>query len=408
MGCTTGDYHINTDKVVLVSIDGLRPEFYLSGKYPTPTLQQLAREGRAYKALIPVFPTLTYPNHTSIITGERPSTHGIISNTIFDVKKGPTSEWYWDHKYIQVKTISDILEEKGYKTASIHWPVTLNANITYLMPEIFPVKGYYTDSPWELVRKFDTSDIVDEINEKMNLKEFHNQEESDFWATQAAIYLLKEKKPKLTLLHLTNLDKIQHQYGRESDRLNDGLKVMDQKIFELKKSMPKGTCLIIVGDHGFKNYNKIININKLFYNKGWIELDENNELKSWKVIAHKGGAQAAIYLNDKNIKNDVVNLLIESQDIGYNYISRNKLNTLGSYPGALAAISSRDGFSIGDKIKDEILINLSEIKGQHGHFISEDIKSGLIFSNCTNKYLPSTPEVENTEVFKVLKNILLP
>src|SRR6185503_8787817 len=77
-------------KVVLISIDGFRPEFYLEDRYLTPTLKSLRDQGVFAIGAEPVFPSLTYPNHTTLITGVYPSKHGVLSNTLFSWQKGPS------------------------------------------------------------------------------------------------------------------------------------------------------------------------------------------------------------------------------------------------------------------------------------------------------------------------------
>ncbi len=79
-------------RVLLVSIDGLRPEFYRSELFAreSSNLRALAARGVSAAGMEPVFPTLTYPVHTSIVTGVRSGRHGILSNTVFQPEKGPT------------------------------------------------------------------------------------------------------------------------------------------------------------------------------------------------------------------------------------------------------------------------------------------------------------------------------
>ncbi|HEU4641793.1 MAG TPA: alkaline phosphatase family protein, partial [Gemmatimonadaceae bacterium] len=64
--------HRLTDHVILVSVDSLRPEFYQQESWPMPVVQQLARDGSSARQVLSVFPALTYPAHTSIVTGALP------------------------------------------------------------------------------------------------------------------------------------------------------------------------------------------------------------------------------------------------------------------------------------------------------------------------------------------------
>ena len=121
--------------VVLISVDGLRPEFYLDDTWPAPRMQQMAQHGVAAHAVRGVFPTVTYPSHTTIITGARPGRHGVFYNTPFE-PGGQSGRWYWEYEAIQTATLWDAARSAGMRTASISWPVSVDAPVDYLIPEI--------------------------------------------------------------------------------------------------------------------------------------------------------------------------------------------------------------------------------------------------------------------------------
>jgi predicted AlkP superfamily pyrophosphatase or phosphodiesterase len=74
--------------LILISLDGFRWDYCAKHPQETPHLRKLAAEGVSARALIPVFPSNTFPNHYSIVTGLYPSHHGIINNDLFDQKTG--------------------------------------------------------------------------------------------------------------------------------------------------------------------------------------------------------------------------------------------------------------------------------------------------------------------------------
>ena len=76
-------------RVVVISIDAFRPEFYRGAGWDTPNLHRLAHEGASAERMLSVFPSVTYVNHTSLVTGVRPARHGIMANTVFDSVTGP-------------------------------------------------------------------------------------------------------------------------------------------------------------------------------------------------------------------------------------------------------------------------------------------------------------------------------
>jgi predicted AlkP superfamily pyrophosphatase or phosphodiesterase len=112
--------------VVLISLDGFRPD-YLETHSP-PTLLRLVREGVRAQAMRPVFPTLTFPNHYSIVTGLYPESHGIVSNTMYDPvfdaafslrNEGPRDDRWWAGE-----PIWSTAEKQGVRSAAFFWPGT--------------------------------------------------------------------------------------------------------------------------------------------------------------------------------------------------------------------------------------------------------------------------------------------
>ena len=95
-----------SDHVVLISIDGFRPDFYLDKTWPAPTIQQFAAEGVHALGARGVFPSVTYPSHTTLITGALPIRHGIYYNSPFE-PGGQTGRWYWEESLIQSETLWD-------------------------------------------------------------------------------------------------------------------------------------------------------------------------------------------------------------------------------------------------------------------------------------------------------------
>ncbi len=78
--------------VVMLSLDGFRHDYLARGH--SPTLQRFAASGLRAEGLIPAFPTSTFPNHYSIVTGMYPGSHGIIGNTFYDRSRAATSVSY--------------------------------------------------------------------------------------------------------------------------------------------------------------------------------------------------------------------------------------------------------------------------------------------------------------------------
>lgn len=98
--------------VVLVSIDGFRPDFYKEQTWPTPNLQYLKNNGIYADGARSVFPSITYPSHTTIMTGALPATHGIHYNERY-IPGDETGKWYWEYGLIKTPTLWDAVKKAG-------------------------------------------------------------------------------------------------------------------------------------------------------------------------------------------------------------------------------------------------------------------------------------------------------
>lgn len=127
--------------VLLVSIDGFRWDYLDRGL--TPNLSRLTREGVRAEALVPVFPTKTYPNHYTIVTGRYPANHGIVGNVLTAPDIGRRLS-LWDREAVRdagfylAEPIWVTAERQGRPTAPLFWPgseVRINGvRPTYALP----------------------------------------------------------------------------------------------------------------------------------------------------------------------------------------------------------------------------------------------------------------------------------
>ena len=122
------------EHVVIVSIDGLRPDFYL-GDYDAPALRALAVQGACARAVESVFPSSTYPAHATIVTGVLPARHGIYANTTW-TERGSTRDWYWYSRALRARTLWEAAREKGLKVAITYWPTSVGARADWVLGEI--------------------------------------------------------------------------------------------------------------------------------------------------------------------------------------------------------------------------------------------------------------------------------
>ena len=123
--------------VVLVSVDGLAATYLDDPKADLPTLRELRKKGAAAEGMITTFPSVTWPAHTSLITGTRPKSHGVLANTTFDRRSRRPVVYIGDpeltkEQAIHVPTLYDAAHAAGLKTAAVIWPCTNGATIARL------------------------------------------------------------------------------------------------------------------------------------------------------------------------------------------------------------------------------------------------------------------------------------
>ncbi len=131
--------------VVLISLDGFPASALADPRTPVPTLQRLAREGAVAKALLPVNPVVTWPNHTTMVTGVRPAVHGVMWNGLLlrDGEGPPRVEpWRDKNELVRAPTVYDAAHTAGLTTAEVDWVAIHNARtITWAFPEVPTISG---------------------------------------------------------------------------------------------------------------------------------------------------------------------------------------------------------------------------------------------------------------------------
>ena len=125
--------------VLMISVDGMKPEYVTQADaygLRIPFLRSLMRDGTYADGVIGVWPTVTYPSHTTLLTGVAPAEHGIYANTEFDPMRKLDGAWYWYASEIRVPTLWGAAHAAGLRTASVGWPVSVGAaSIDFLIPE---------------------------------------------------------------------------------------------------------------------------------------------------------------------------------------------------------------------------------------------------------------------------------
>lgn len=246
-----------TKKLVVISVDGLDHRYLRDADklgLKIPNIRRLMREGEFTGGLIGAVPTVTWPSHTTLITGVAPREHGILNN-----RRAPrdTGDYYWFANMLKVKTLWHATRKAGLKSAAITWPVTVNADIDFNLPEYFRGRN---GGSMDYISIFETATpgLVESI-EKFD-PSFRQQWVDDRTRKVATVYLLREPRPDLILLHFVDLDAVAHEHGPYTAEANHTLEVTDGYIGEILAAAGKDAVIAVVGDHGFERVDRELNL----------------------------------------------------------------------------------------------------------------------------------------------------
>jgi predicted AlkP superfamily pyrophosphatase or phosphodiesterase len=252
--------------LVVISVDGLDNR-YLSdvGRMglKIPNLRRMMREGQVSRGVIGVVPTITWPSHTTIITGVDPVVHGILGN---QRPKSEGGDYYWSESLIRTPTLLRAAHAAGLKTATITWPVTVDAPVDWNLPEYFKRRRGGSMDLRSIESKETPSGLVQEISTAH--PSFAQEWMDDRTRTLAAIYLLQSKRPDLLLMHLVDLDSEEHDDAPFSREANAILERTDELIGSVLAALPQGSALAVVSDHGFEKVDTLVNLKAVAAKQG--------------------------------------------------------------------------------------------------------------------------------------------
>lgn len=235
-GALTGSGGVNRPEqrakpyLILVSLDGFKAEYL--DRLELPNLRRLAGRGARAKAMVPVFPTLTFPNHYSLVTGLDPQRHGIVNNRFYDPARNDT------YVYTDPRTVTDgswyggepiwvTAESQGMVAACYFWPGS-EAAIKGVRPTTF--NAY-------------TSGIPNEARVKTVLT----------WLDEPI-----ERRPHMITLYFSELDEASHDHPLESPEVVKAAQSLDGAIGQLVDGIGRlpirdQVYIVVTSDHGMVN-----------------------------------------------------------------------------------------------------------------------------------------------------------
>jgi predicted AlkP superfamily pyrophosphatase or phosphodiesterase len=219
----------NRPYVMLISADGFRWDYTL--KYHATNLLRLSRQGVSAAYMIPCFPSVTLPNHYTIVTGLYPAHHGIVDNFFYDPNKCQffAPENATDSSWFRGTPLWVLAEQQGIRSAVFYW-VGSEAAIQQTRPT------YY----YPIERKIDPDTRIQIVRDWLTLPE--------------------KVRPHLILFYLPDVDHAGHLYGPESAAVAAAVQLVDQtvgKLAAITDSLHLPVNFIFVSDHGMTKVDTV-------------------------------------------------------------------------------------------------------------------------------------------------------
>ena len=287
--------------VLMISVDGLRPADVIEAQargLSVPNLSRMMREGAYATGVVGVLPTLTYPSHTSLLTGVAPARHGIANNLTFDPTNINQQGWYWYTQDIRVPTLWAAAHAAGLKTASVHWPVSVGAPIDDNLPQIWRT-GHADDR--KLLRALATPGLLDRLEPALGhyAQGIDESVEADETRVRFAARIIATEKPALTTVYLASVDHQEHAFGPGSAQARDAIARNDAMIGRLvaaARVAEPDITVVVVSDHGFAPVTTDVNLWAPFIAEGLITLDAKGNVTAWEAEPWLMGGSAGVVL----------------------------------------------------------------------------------------------------------------
>jgi arylsulfatase A-like enzyme len=358
--------------VVLISLDGLRPEFYLDPSYSAPTLRALAAAGSQARRAEPVFPSVTYPSHAAIVTGVRPARHGVFFNGILE-PDGTRGRWYEEASDLRAPPLWEWARAAGLRTAAVSWPSTYNAKVDLLLPE----RDYYARrQPLDLLTRATTPGLFELTRVTPTEGIFRSIVEWDALLAAVAAGIVREARPHLLLLHLVQTDRYQHRHGRDADEVKRAVARVDAHVASVLAALREAgledrAVVVVTGDHGFQDVRREVLPNHVLARAGLRGCPRPGD--AWRATAHVAGGAAAVFVNprgDAEAARAAEAALGAAAGDRYTIVTRAELDALGAMEGAAFAVEAAPGYAIGGACDRGL--SRAAAGGTHGFLPSRD------------------------------------
>ncbi|RIW27095.1 alkaline phosphatase family protein [Bacillus salacetis] len=381
-----------TDHLIVISFDCLS-SLDLRIIKEMPNFQELLKIGSYCPNVKTIYPSVTYPCHATIVTGNFPSRHGVVSNTKLQ-PGNPSPDWHWHRHHIKGTTLYDEAKKARLTTAALLWPVTAKAEIDYNMPEIFANRPWHHQiavSLWNGSTSFQL-----EMNRRFgHIRNGLFQPQLDDFVLEAAVETIQRKKPNLMLIHFTDLDSHRHYHGFSSEQAHEALKRHDDRLGRIIKALREAgiydhSTIIALGDHSALDESKAIKPNVLLKEEGLINVNAQGKITDWRAYCKSCDGSAYIYVKDrddqvtyKKVKALLDKLKVDEKNGIEEVLNGKEAGERGADGTCAFMIEASLGFYITEGLQGEYLDVIT----------SEEVKAGK-YTFASHGYSPEKPDYD--------------
>jgi predicted AlkP superfamily pyrophosphatase or phosphodiesterase len=333
-----------------------------------------------------ILPTLTYPSHTTLITGATPARHGIVNNLTFDPTQINREGWYWYASDIKVPTLWDAAHAAHLTTGNIHWPVSVGArSIDWNLPQIW-ITGHPDDA--KLLATLASPGLLPalEASEGEYANGIDDTIAGDETRGRFATRLIALHHPEFMTVYLTGFDTMQHHAGPDTPDAHAVLERLDAivgKLVAAERTAHPDAVVAVVSDHGFAPVTKALNLWRAFIDAGFVRGADAGpghggwKITGWDAVPWASGGSIAVVLahpEDKASQSKVGDLLARLQADPANGIARivnsAAVAKAGGNPQATFYLDLADGWMALPWRGPELpmIIDPAPYKGMHGYF----------------------------------------
>ncbi|KAI5284274.1 hypothetical protein KEM54_001461 [Ascosphaera aggregata] len=373
---------------IFISLDGFRADFL--HLHITPTLSTIIGQGISPAYMLPSFPSVTFPNHFTLMTGLYPESHGVVGNTFYDphLKDG---FYYTDpaksaqSKWWNADPLWSVAEAQGVRSAVHMWPGS-EASIGKVQPSI--VDGF---NKTELLQR--------KAQRALDLLDLPGDHDEDIRATNSS----RGRRPSFIAIYVPNVDADGHRYGPNSTEVHETIVKVDSMLGQLvagldNRNLTDIVNLVIVSDHGMASTS----VTRLVQLEDLIDISLIDRLDGWP---HRGlRPKEPVEENLRILERQLVDKLPALADRievynkstmpeRYHFSNNDRIAPLWVFPKTGYAVVERPNYDVAKMLKEGLVYHPKGIHGyDHEHplmraiFIARGPKFGGVWHENNNKH----------------------